>query len=120
MPRRSVRSKCRMAPLGHQPSRGHSATATPPPRSDIPGLARVTRARPLLLSSPAVIPAGFVNVRSPMLPFEELARLGDACGASGANPDEAAVSADCERVARELISAFERPVLKEALYFASR
>src|SRR5262245_38160283 len=70
-----------------------------------------------------MIPAGFVNVRSPLLPFEDLVRLGDGCratGVTGAAADAAAVSAECDRIARELISAFERPVLKDALYIASR
>jgi lantibiotic biosynthesis protein len=67
-----------------------------------------------------VIPAGFVNVRSPLLPFEEFARLGDGCRVPATIADEAAISADCDRITRELLSAFERPVLRDALYVASR
>ncbi|HEX8795859.1 MAG TPA: lantibiotic dehydratase [Polyangiaceae bacterium] len=65
-----------------------------------------------------MIPAGFVKVRSPLLPFEELARLGEGCQTPG-RAGEAAVSAECDRIARALISAFQRPVLQDALHVAS-
>ncbi len=66
-------------------------------------------------------PAEFVNVRSPLLPFEELSRLGDGCRATrSASATAEEVAADLDRIARELWSAFERPVLADALHVASR
>ena len=74
-------------------------------------------------SSVGFQPAGFFALRTPLLPFDELAKWSDGLEAPSAIGDaarlETAIAADRERLRARLRDALARPEVREALFVAS-
>jgi len=68
-------------------------------------------------------PSGFFVLRTPLLPFEEMAAWGEGLGAVGALGDpqglEEALERDRARLRARLLAAVTRPEVRDAIYVAS-
>ncbi|MGR6967851.1 lantibiotic dehydratase [Geodermatophilus sp. URMC 61] len=73
--------------------------------------------------TPPFAPSGFFVLRTPLLPFDELAALGEGLEAVGAVEDphglDRALARDRARVRERLRAAVSRPELRDALFVAS-